>query len=96
MRRKAPFTQPRHCGIVTPFCRARRETRAWVGCYHKNALGLLPRAPRDVVLGRRSGVKSPFQLFHFQGFGAGRGPVGQAWRNGWGWRAGGGAASEFS
>ena len=46
-------------GIVTPFCRARRETRAWVGCYHKNALGLLPRAPRDVVLA--SGVKRPLK-----------------------------------
>ena len=63
MRRKAPFAQPRYRGIVTPFCRASRETRAWVGCYRKNALGLLPRTPRDVVLGRLSGVKSSFQLF---------------------------------
>ena len=62
MRRKFPFAQPRHRGIVTPFCRARRETRAWVGCYRKNALGLLPRAPGDAALGHPAGIKSSFQL----------------------------------
>ena len=62
MRRKAPFAQPRYRGIVTPFCRASRETRAWVGCYRKNALGLLSRAPGDAALGHPAGIKSSFQL----------------------------------
>ena len=63
MRRKATFAQRRHRGIVTPFCRASRETCAWVGCYRRNALGLLPRALGDAALGRPAGIKSSFQLF---------------------------------
>ena len=44
MRRKAPFAASAlwSSGIVIPFCRSSRETRAWMGYYHKNSLALIP------------------------------------------------------